>query len=325
MSDVDRVAIHEVMEQQTVTIAKAGIHTTLNARCSVIAAANPIYGNYDNDLTIPRNINLPDSLLSRFDLLFVLIDKAVEKRDNEIAGHVLKMHGLANGHARQGGQALDVRDQLAEAEMGRLGEDQGEELSEESKFFLTKTRLAVAATAKGKKGGKKGAEAAEDLKVFKPSFIRKYVAFVRKRVTPTHITEEAQNMIKEFYTELRTTHRDEAGLPITARTLETIIRLATAHAKIRLDYKNVEARDVQVAIDILKFALFSDAKRERAAADESEDEGDDEEGGNDDEQPRSERKRKTPAGVSTWEGGGTGVSDLLTLTVASPALSFGVH
>ena len=92
MDERDRTNIHEVMEQQTVSIAKAGITTSLNARTSILAAANPIYGRYNAKLSPHDNINLPAALLSRFDLLFLLLDHIVQENDKRLALHVATVH-----------------------------------------------------------------------------------------------------------------------------------------------------------------------------------------------------------------------------------------
>merc|ERR1712232_406938 len=92
MDESDRTAIHEVMEQQTVSIAKAGITTTLNARTTVLAAANPVGGRYNPYKSPVENIDLPASLLSRFDLLFLLLDTVDGEKDKNLAMHVLKVH-----------------------------------------------------------------------------------------------------------------------------------------------------------------------------------------------------------------------------------------
>lgn len=93
MSENDRSAIHEALEQQTVTITKAGIHATLNARCGVIAAGNPTFGKYLRDRSVADNINLPPTILSRFDLIFIVEDRPDEERDRELAEFVLKVRG----------------------------------------------------------------------------------------------------------------------------------------------------------------------------------------------------------------------------------------
>eukprot|EP00633_Aureoumbra_lagunensis_P006907 CAMPEP_0197319000 /NCGR_PEP_ID=MMETSP0891-20130614/52974_1 /TAXON_ID=44058 ORGANISM="Aureoumbra lagunensis, Strain CCMP1510" /NCGR_SAMPLE_ID=MMETSP0891 /ASSEMBLY_ACC=CAM_ASM_000534 /LENGTH=405 /DNA_ID=CAMNT_0042809691 /DNA_START=757 /DNA_END=1974 /DNA_ORIENTATION=+ len=92
MDEYDRTAIHEVMEQQTVSIAKAGLTTTLNARCSILAAANPIFGRYSFTHSVNENLNLPHSLLSRFDLLFLLLDRPDVANDALLAHHVTYVH-----------------------------------------------------------------------------------------------------------------------------------------------------------------------------------------------------------------------------------------
>ncbi|KZT09595.1 MCM-domain-containing protein [Laetiporus sulphureus 93-53] len=97
MEESDRTAIHEVMEQQTISISKAGISTTLNARTSVLAAANPLFGRYNPKLSPVENINLPAALLSRFDLLFLILDKPTKDDDERLAQHVTYVH-MYNTH-----------------------------------------------------------------------------------------------------------------------------------------------------------------------------------------------------------------------------------
>ena len=100
MDPVDQVAIHEAMEQQTISIAKAGIQATFNARASILAAANPIGGRYDRSKTLKANLNITPAIMSRFDLFFVVLDTCDESADYNIASHI----GMQT-HARA--QAID--------------------------------------------------------------------------------------------------------------------------------------------------------------------------------------------------------------------------
>ncbi|KAL0946532.1 hypothetical protein HGRIS_012741 [Hohenbuehelia grisea] len=97
MEESDRTAIHEVMEQQTISISKAGISTTLNARTSILAAANPLYGRYNTKVSPVENINLPAALLSRFDLIFLILDRPSRDDDERLAQHVTFVH-MYNRH-----------------------------------------------------------------------------------------------------------------------------------------------------------------------------------------------------------------------------------
>lgn len=169
MDDADRTSIHEVMEQQTISIAKAGITTSLNARASILAAANPLYGRYNPRKSATQNINLPAALLSRFDLLFLILDRPDIEQDIRLANHITYVHQHNDypptGDDEQRLSKQDIRDYIAVAKnyqpvippaVGRKIEEQyaalrrslmpgkGEaEDAREAEFVTARTLLAI--------------------------------------------------------------------------------------------------------------------------------------------------------------------------------------
>ncbi|EFW14866.1 MCM DNA helicase complex subunit [Coccidioides posadasii str. Silveira] len=249
MSDVDRVAIHEVMEQQTVTIAKAGIHTTLNARCSVIAAANPIYGQYDTHKDPHKNIALPDSLLSRFDLLFVVTDDIEDTRDRLVSEHVLRMHQYRQPGTEEG---APVREQVNNTlGVGLEANENANVPTEVYEKYNAMLHAGITVTS-GRGAGRK-------VEVVSLPFVKKYIQYAKSRIKPV-LTKGAADHIVTTYSALRNdelTGNQRKTSPMTARTLETLIRLSTAHAKARLSNR-VEEKDAKIAESILRFALFKE-------------------------------------------------------------------
>ncbi|EGV66644.1 hypothetical protein CANTEDRAFT_117774 [Yamadazyma tenuis ATCC 10573] len=244
MNDSDRVAIHEVMEQQTVTIAKAGIHTTLNARCSVIAAANPVYGQYDVHKDPHKNIALPDSLLSRFDLLFVVTDDINDTRDRIISEHVLRMHRYIPQGLMEG-EPIREKTNISLA----VGEQIEEQDAEPSIFQKFSAFVPPGVSER-------------NANIFSIPFIKKYIQYAKQRIKPV-LTTEASEYIVTTYSSLRNDlidNNQRNTAPITARTLETLIRLATAHAKVRLS-KTIEIKDAKVAEEMLRYSLFKEITR----------------------------------------------------------------
>ena len=194
MRPEDRSVLHEVMEQQTVSVAKGGIVATLNARTSILAAANPVFGRYDIYRNIYENVNLPIPLLTRFDLIFIMRDVPDRSRDEQLATHILETH-------RKGGYA-----------------------KEPPIPFET---------------------------------LRKYFAYC-KRVNPK-LTKEAMEKIKEFYVDMRAMSQD-GTIAVTPRQLESLIRLASARARILL-------RDIVLEEDALRVISLMKRMLETAGVD----------------------------------------------------------
>jgi replicative DNA helicase Mcm len=193
MSDDDRAAMHEGLEQQTISISKANIQATLRCETTVLAAANPKFGRFDPYETIAKQIDLPPTLINRFDLIFTIKDLPNEEKDSQMASFILEMH---------------------------------------------------------KSSETKNADIDTDM-------LRKYLVYCRQKAKPK-LTDSAIQELKEYYIKMRGSGSSEGGsvksIPISARQLEALVRLAEASAKIRLSDK-VTKKDAKDAVALLHYCL----------------------------------------------------------------------
>jgi len=213
MAADDRSAMHEALEQQKISISKAGINATLKARCSLLGAANPKYGRFDQYEPIGEQIDLEPALISRFDLIFTVTDEPDPEEDAKLAQHILQTN--------YAGELNTQQNQLPNANHGE------EEVSAET------DNVAPAIEA---------------------SLLRKYIAYSRRNCYPT-MTDAARDAIEEFYVDLRAEGQGEdAPVPVTARQLEALVRLAEASARVRLS-DTVEREDADRVIEIVRSCL----------------------------------------------------------------------
>ena len=197
MSESTRAVLHEVMEQQTLSIAKAGIVCQLNARTSVLAAANPVESQWSKNKTIIENIQLGHTLLSRFDLIYLMLDPQDIEYDRRLARHLVSLYYRSKEHEDE--------------EMGK------------------------------------------DHQLIPIDLMKDYIAYARTYIHPK-LTEEAMKMLIHHYVELRKIGSGKGHISAYPRQLESLIRLAEAHAKVRFS-SFVQAVDVEEAIRLHREAI----------------------------------------------------------------------
>ncbi|KAJ2512154.1 hypothetical protein H4217_007027 [Coemansia sp. RSA 1939] len=229
----------EAMEQQSISIAKGGLVCSLPARTSVIAAANPAGGHYNKAKTVSENLRINSALLSRFDLVFILLDKPDEDMDRFLSEHVMALH---SGSADRLGRASTQQHPAAATTTNPDASDvfgADTDGSDSSSSNLKHTlRL----------------QPGEKLDTIPPPLLRKYVAYARKYVHP-HLSQAAKERLRGFYLELRKSHRSIDSMPITTRQLEAMIRLAEARARAELR-ETVTDADAANVVEIMRHSLF---------------------------------------------------------------------
>jgi len=214
MSDTTRGILHEAMEQQTVSIAKAGIICSLNARASILASANPKESRYNPRLSVVDNIQLPPTLLSRFDLIYLILDQPNVDRDRLLAKHLVGLYHDTDADDTADNHANNNPNETA----GRDNEDHG----------------------------------TTDI-VISQSFLRDYIQYARTHIHPVITDLAARDLIAGYLDMRRAGGTGSKTISATPRQLESLIRISESLAKMRFS-QEVSRKDVKEAIRLMRVA-----------------------------------------------------------------------
>lgn len=252
MNDADRTSIHEAMEQQSISISKAGIVTTLRARCAIMAAANPMGGNYDSSLTFAENVDLTEPILSRFDILCVVRDTPDPELDERLAKFVINSHIRHHPHYAQTeedeDEDMDMDDMQTPSNNGRGKRNEGD--AEEMELE----------------------EPVSNAEKIPQDLFQKYLIYARQTCRPKlESSGMDSDRVAHLYSELRRESMATGSIPITVRHIECMIRIAEAHAKIHLrEYVNDDDINMSIRIvlesfiDTQKFSVRRQMKKQFA-------------------------------------------------------------
>ncbi|NXU11580.1 MCM8 helicase, partial [Pardalotus punctatus] len=219
-------ALLEAMEQQSISLAKAGIVCSLPARTSIVAAANPVGGHYNKAKTVSENLKMGSALLSRFDLVFILLDTPNEDHDHLLSEHVMAMRA---GRRAACSSALVTRASSQEHSVLQTTSDQP---------LLERLKISTG----------------ENFDAIPHQLLRKYVGYARQYVHP-NLSPEAAQVLQEFYLELRKQNQGADSTPITMRQLESLIRLTEARSRLELREKSTK-EDAEDVIEIMKYSML---------------------------------------------------------------------
>ncbi|CAM8916913.1 unnamed protein product [Rhodiola kirilowii] len=221
-------ALLEAMEQQCVSVAKAGLIASLSARTSVLAAANPVNGHYNRAKTVNENLKMSAALLSRFDLVFILLDKPDELLDKRVSDHIMSLH-----------TSYDVNS--AAVKKMRVSQNVPSiDLSMNIGSLAARLRLDP--------------NKDRDFIPLPSQLLRKYIAYARNFVFP-RMSRPAADILQKFYLKLRDRSTSADSTPITARQLESLVRLAEARARVDLR-EEITAQDATEVVEIMKESLY---------------------------------------------------------------------